>query len=332
MNSPTLRVGFFGLGLMGTRMAEAMREHHGFAITAGLDQDPGRTRTWCAKYGARPAESLEDLLGDESVDLLYIATPPSAHIAATRQALQCGKAVWLEKPLASDWDQAQELMADWRSGAFGAARAWMHFPFATMPGLASLRRRMAAGDLGQAQRVEISFQFSQWPRTWHHAGPWLAGPREGGFTREVASHFLYLTQTLCGPLQCWQSDVRRADDGTEAHLFATLDAGGVPVSITAGVAGGAPDHNRWTWFGERGAWRVEDWNQVMVGSPEGWQPYAAQPGESAGLSGSLDALRETWLSQNGEAVAHPGPLATLEDGWQVMQAVETMLHFEGEPN
>lgn len=324
MEMQVLRVGVVGLGLMGTRMARAMAGHDGFQVVRGLDQRREDTERWCSEWEAEPAESWEALLADSEVDLVYIATPPDQHIEATREALLRGKAVWLEKPLAADVESARGLMEDLRAGRLGAARAWMHFPLATLPGLARMRRKLADGTLGAVQRIEILLQFSQWPRTWHHAGPWLAGAAQGGFTREVASHFLYLTQTLCGPLRVVHSQGQRGAAGTESQLVGTLEASGVPVVLTGGVAGGAPDHNRWTLFAERGAVRVEDWSQVSWANAEGWQLYEPAADETAGIAASLDALLAAWHAPHG---SEPVPLATLEDGWQVLQAAEALLEF-----
>ncbi|MCB9907494.1 MAG: Gfo/Idh/MocA family oxidoreductase [Planctomycetes bacterium] len=312
-------VGIVGLGLMGTRMAGALAQHDRFQVRAGFDADAGLSRSWCDEQGARVAASARALIEDERVDLVYIATPPASHVALALHALACHKPVLVEKPLAVDLAEAQELT---RAVQASRGRLWMHFPFATLPGLVQAQADLGTTRMGAAQRVEIVLQFSQWPRTWHHAGPWLAGPTEGGFCREVLSHFVYLTQTLLGPLVCTHKDVAWGPEGTETRVNAQFLAGDVPVALMAGVAGGAPDNNRWTLFGEQRSLRVEDWSQVSWGDDQGWHSEQAQLGRGAGLGPFLDQLSR---ALDGDSHVLPDAQA----GYHVMRTVESLLAREG---
>jgi hypothetical protein len=96
-------IGFIGLGIMGERMLRTMREHPHFAVAAAWDPDAAAAARLAAiDASARFARDAGDVAGDDKVDCLYIASPPSTHLAYADLAFDHGKAVFAEKPLAVD--------------------------------------------------------------------------------------------------------------------------------------------------------------------------------------------------------------------------------------
>src|SRR4030081_1071930 len=106
--SGPLRVGIAGAGHFGRyhalKVAAAERAH-----LAGIyDPDTERAKTVGWEAGA-PDRSFEALLAD--IDALIIAAPAEAHHGLASTALRAGKHVLVEKPIASDLTQADELAA-----------------------------------------------------------------------------------------------------------------------------------------------------------------------------------------------------------------------------
>ncbi|MEM7247649.1 MAG: gfo/Idh/MocA family oxidoreductase, partial [Acidobacteriota bacterium] len=195
----------------------------------------------------------------------------------------------------------------------------MNFPLATLPGLARGERERCEGPPGAPPRVELVLPISQGPRSLHDAGPWLAGRDEGGFVREVFSHFAELTQRYLGPLELVQARVEHDDpERTETRVEASFRAGEVPVSLLGGVGGAAPDFNRWTLFAEERSYRVEDWSQVSWSDGSSWEAMPLQPDESPGLDAQLDQLAALLRGE-------PSLLPTLRDGLTVQRAIEAVL-------
>ena len=308
----TFQVGILGLGLMGTRMARALETSPHFSIARAFDADPKANEHFQSEFHCAIQGSAAELIEKAGLDLVYIATPPSSHLGFLRAAFQKGLPALVEKPLATDLDGARKLCAENPD-----APAWVHFPFATLKGLETIENNLSTGAAGQPLRVEIQLQFSQWPRTWHHAGPWLAGPQEGGFLREVFSHFAYLTQRVLGPLSLQSKSVVLGGQGTETHAQASLEGAGIPVHLTAGVAGGAPDHNLWTLFCENQSFRVEDWSQVSWSDGGSWQPMPTTQ-VASGMPGFLSELA---MALEGKG----NRLPNLQSGIGVMEAVEGIL-------
>ena len=158
----------------------------------------------------------------------------------------------------------------------------VNFPFASSPGVAALQRWIAEGAVGTPQRLTIAVEFARWPRPWQaDAARWLDARAEGGFTREVVSHFLFLSRRLLGPLRQLQAQALFPEPGrSERAVDATLRAGAVPVVLRGRVGETAlDDHNTWTLEGEAGTIRLSDWAITERRQPDGtWLQGRRQPG------------------------------------------------------
>jgi hypothetical protein len=193
--APTARapwgIGLIGLGVMGRRMAQALQAHPGFRIVAGFDpaaaEVPGVPRLGSPEAVARYPE----------VQCVYIATPPALHLADVERVAAAGKAVFCEKPLAASVTEAEACCAAIRAAGVAAG---VNFPFSTSFAARRIQQLVAEGALGEVQSARLTLRFARWPRPWQvDAAGWLAGPQQGGFTREVGSHFLFLAGRLFGP-------------------------------------------------------------------------------------------------------------------------------------
>jgi predicted dehydrogenase len=311
------RVGVIGLGLMGRRMLGTIAAHESFAAVAGFDTDAAQTRAVAASHGLQACASAEALLDRKDLDLVYVATPPASHVALGLAALDRGLPLFLEKPLAADVGRATRFVEAADQKRTPAA---MNFPFASLAGLPRILAELGDGTAGTVHRVEILLHFGCWPRSWHHAGPWLQGRDEGGFLREVFSHFAYLTQRALGELSVVDARVEWTDEDatqSETRVAAELLAGGVPVSLIGGVGGAAPDFNRWTLHARERSYRVEDWSRVSFADATGWQELGPDPGEAHGAGGQLDAVAAMLAGD-------PHSLPSLADGLGVLRVVEAM--------
>jgi predicted dehydrogenase len=253
-------------------------------------------------------------------ECVYIASPPASHLAHARAALAEGKAVFCEKPLSNDVMDARSFVD--QAGDRGA----VNFPFASSPAAAAIRNWMDEDVVGTPHRVAIEVGFAAWPRPWQaDAASWLDRPVQGGFTREVVSHFLFLARRLVGPLHKLKGQAFFPADGrSERRIEATLQAGEVPVTL-AGAVGetSKDDHNVWMLEGDRGAVRLRDWSIAERLMPDGsWQPAPdALPNDKA---------RPIALKRQLEGVVNltrdkPHHLATLREALDVQEIVESIV-------
>jgi predicted dehydrogenase len=109
--TPPLRVGVVGCGVISDRYAENSAHFSTFDVVACSDLDRAAAERLAAKFRLAAA-SIDELLVDPQVDVVLNLTPPQAHVAVTRGALEAGKHVYSEKPLATTVDDACELVAE----------------------------------------------------------------------------------------------------------------------------------------------------------------------------------------------------------------------------
>jgi predicted dehydrogenase len=84
--------------------------HGRLRVAGAFDTDPDRMKKFSAYHGVRAYDSYQDLLGDDRVDIVVNLTNPRSHFAVSKAALEAGKHVYSEKPLALDLKEAEELV------------------------------------------------------------------------------------------------------------------------------------------------------------------------------------------------------------------------------
>lgn len=313
-----IALGIVGFGIMGERLLRAALEHGTESVTVAGVWDPAPS---AAGRLAGLAPGVPMLASAEAViaacDCLYIAAPPAAHLPLAEAALGAGRAVFVEKPLATDLAAARRFVG--RAEAAGA-RAAVNFPMASSPAVAQLSAWRQALT---PEALAIAVDFATWPRGWQKdAAGWLSRRAEGGFTREVVSHFLFLTRRQLGPLAL--VDARAAfpgGDTAETAIEARLTAGGVPVTLRGGVGTtDREDSNSWTL---NDSIRLRDWSLAERRGADGrWaQAPDALPNERMRplvLKGQLAGVA---AMTRGEA----HHLATLREALEVQEIVEAIL-------
>ena len=106
------RIGVVGLGYWGPNLIRNLNDLEEADLRWICDLDQARLDTFVRRYPAvRGTRSFEDLLADPELDAVVIATPVSTHYPLALAALDAGKHVFIEKPLAASVAQAEELAA-----------------------------------------------------------------------------------------------------------------------------------------------------------------------------------------------------------------------------
>ncbi len=104
-----MKVAFIGCGYVADYYITTLRNHPQLELSLVWDRDPARLAAFCTFWGLRPARSLEAVLRDRSIELVINLTNPSSHYEVSLAALEAGKHVYSEKPLAMKLTQAKEL-------------------------------------------------------------------------------------------------------------------------------------------------------------------------------------------------------------------------------
>jgi predicted dehydrogenase len=322
-----IRFATIGFGIMGERLLRAALAHDPQTLVVAGAWDPS------AEANARLAKELPQVKAFASLaellahcDCVHIASPPLFHLQQLEQTVAAGVVALCEKPLAVDVAAAQASLARVRAKG---GRAAVNFPFTSSFGVDQLTDWRAAGVVGVPTKLDIDVAFAAWPRPWQMAAAsWLSKRADGGFTREVISHFLFLTLRQLGPIALKSASAHYpAADVAETSVAAVLEAGGIPVALTGNVGTtDKPDHNTWALHGSAGAIRLKDWAVAERLGVDGAWTAAATPR-------SNEEMRPLVLKRQLDKLValtrgEPQDLATVDEALTVQTLVEAILHAE----
>jgi predicted dehydrogenase len=106
-----IRIGVIGYGYWGPNLVRNFYESPGAQVASVSDLRPDRLAVLSSRYPTiKTTQNFRELIEDPTIDAVAIATPVSTHYDLALRALQEGKHVLVEKPLASNTDQVQHLI------------------------------------------------------------------------------------------------------------------------------------------------------------------------------------------------------------------------------
>jgi predicted dehydrogenase len=111
MDDGLIRLGVIGCGGFGLFALQQFTQVHGIKLAAMAGTHRPAALAAAARFGVENIDDLDELLKRDDVDMVYIATPPFLHHPQAMAALEAGKHVIVEKPLALTAGQAAELIA-----------------------------------------------------------------------------------------------------------------------------------------------------------------------------------------------------------------------------
>lgn len=224
-------LGIIGTARIARRFARANVESNCISVDAVASRDEVRAASFAHDEGiSRSYSSYEALLADRRIDIVYVALPNALHAKWTCLALEAGKHVICEKPLAA-------TESDARACYDTARRVGKHllegFPYLAQPLFARLMDLLASGELGRLRIIQASFGF---PLADAHDIRWQPA-LGGGALLDVGVYLISLTRVLTGerPAQIasW-SDI--GSTGVDCTTFATMIfPGGVVAQIACSL-------------------------------------------------------------------------------------------------
>jgi len=314
------KVGIIGLGGMGQKMLSDMAVHSQFNAAFGWDPS---SESCAEAKSAFPdlviANNPEDIIADTNIDVLYIASPPNSHRGYFLSAIDLGLAVYCEKPFGVDVSESEDLVR--RIEAANLPNI-INFNHGNARGSTHIEEQLASGAMGDAVGVDIVIHLSEWPREFQKSAAWLGRREQGGFTREMLSHWLYLTRRLLGDGVISRAHIIYPDDGisAETHLTAELDFGGVPVFIRGATAGVGPVGTEYTLWGSKKSFRLHSGGRISSSDGGPWHK------EFTDIPNIGDQDRQRTL--DGVAACLKGEvnkMPTATDGFAVQKLVEGLL-------
>lgn len=346
-----------GTGMIG-------RIHARSVVAAGADlagivgSTPGRGEEIGREWGVPSFGSLEDVLADDSIEIVHVCTPNSLHVRQASAVIASGKHVICEKPLAVTADEAAGLAA---AADEAGVVATVPFVYRYHPLVREIRARRIAGEFGRCQLVHGSYL-----QDWLLSGDsysWRVDPTLGGASRafaDIGSHWCDLVEWVTGvefdqvlgklqtthatrrvPLSGFGAEERQPVDTEDvATVLLQSDQGVLASTVISQVS---PGRKNRLWFELDGSkasavfdqenpesvWLGgQDESRVLVrdpgsGSAEQRRLSVLPAGHPQGYAQCFDAfVRDTYAAIGG---AVPEGLPTFSDGLRSARIVEAVL-------
>jgi len=317
-------VGIIGMGIMGRNMLASMVEHDRFRVVCGWDPSAQATASAQEQQpGLSILQGPEAVISHEEVDLVYIAAPPLNHKEYTLKTIAAQKSAYCEKPLGVDIAESRHLLA--AVGDSGVANI-INFNLATALSATMVKEQLDAGRLGPVAGITINLHVSQWPRAFQVSAGWLEGRAQGGYCREVFSHWIYFTRRLLGHGTLKHTNIHFPAESTSCETFvqAELDFGGVPVYLSGITGGAGPVGVEYTLWAEKKSFRLSSGGSFQSSVGSDWSDAPIPPQEKArkDILRGLDAVVRVL---EGDQRAMPN----MADGLAVQELVEGILSGGG---
>ncbi len=246
MSTRPLRVAMVGHAFMGKAHSHAWRTAPRFfdlplrpemAVVVGRDAD--RAAAAAADLGwAASATDWREVITREDVDLVDICTPGDSHAEIAIAALEAGKHVLCEKPLANSVAEAQAMTAAATRAAERGVFAMVGFTYRRVPAIALARQLVAEGRIGTVRHVRAAY-LQDWiadpqaPMSWR-----LEADKAGsGALGDIGAHVVDLTQHITGEVVTGVSAAletfvkERPLAGSTSSLSGTAGAGTGTVTV-----------------------------------------------------------------------------------------------------
>ena len=196
-----LKWGFIGCGeVCEKKSGPAFSEVPGSEVVAVMSRTAEKARSYASRHGvARWYTDAQELIDDDEVNAVYVATPPSSHATYAIMAMRAGKPVYVEKPLASTYEDCARVnhVSEQTGVPCFVAYYRRHLPY-----FLRVKEIVEQGTIGRVQNVQIRFAWP--PRELDYSTPetlpWRLQPdiAGGGYFYDLAPHQLDLLQWMFG--------------------------------------------------------------------------------------------------------------------------------------
>lgn len=242
-----LNWGFIGCGeVTEKKSGPAFNEVIGSKVAAVMSRNSDKAHSYAERHHIRKwYTDPQELIDDADVNAIYIATPPSSHATFAIMAMRAGKPVYVEKPLASNYDDCTRIN---RISEQTGVPCFVAYYRRYLPYFKKVKEILSDGTIGSIINVQI--RFSCPPRDLdYNSGkslPWRLQPdiAGGGYFYDLAPHQLDILQELFGVIT--EAEGMCANRG---GLYPTEDS----ISACFKFENGLPGSGSWCFVGHKSA-------------------------------------------------------------------------------
>ncbi len=198
-----IRWGFIGCGSVTEKKSgPAFNKVEGSEIVAVMRRDKEKARDYAARHDIKKwYDNASDLINDNDVNAVYIATPPGSHYEYAVAAMKAGKPVYIEKPMAASYEECVEIN---KVSEETGVPCFVAYYRRTLPYFLKVKQLIDDGKLGEISTVQISFAIPPYATDYNRDNlPWrvkkeIAG---AGYFYDLASHQLDLLDFIFGEIE-----------------------------------------------------------------------------------------------------------------------------------
>ena len=235
----------------------------------------------------RAYDHLEEMVADPAVEMVYVASLNIAHVEATRIALEAGKPVLCEKPMAMTAGEAEGLADLARErGVFLMEGLWTRH----LPAVQAVRALVVAGAIGEVRSVEATLHAD---RAYDPRSRLFDPAQGGGALHDLGVYPLSLAIQYTGAPDAVAGRWWRAESGVDGRAEVEFHGNGVDARVSCGFDGEA---NGATIRGTGGTLVLDSTLHVTCVTQ-----YGANV-EVPSMEGVVGRLRGWWASSSGDAV------------------------------
>lgn len=198
-----VRWGMIGCGdVAEVKSGPAFYKTPGSKLVAVMRRNAEKAEDYARRHEVpRWYSDADQLINDPEVNAVYIATPPGSHCEYTLRAAAAGKPVYVEKPMALNYEQCKQMIAACEKAGVPLFVAYYR---RTLPNHLKVKELVDSGAIGDVRSVNIRLY---WPTEWHSRFsdgelPWRVDPEiaGGGYFFDLASHQLDFLDFVFGPI------------------------------------------------------------------------------------------------------------------------------------
>lgn len=189
------RVGIIGLGVISRAYLDTFARCSDIAVAVVADLDHSRAEATAATIPGSRAATVEDLLASRDLDVVLNLTVPVAHAEVSLQAVDHGKPVYGEKPLAITLEDGRRVITAARAGGVWVGSA----PDTVLgTGVQTARAAIETGTVGTPTSAQATF-VSEGPEGWH-PNPFFYYQPGGGPMLDMGPYYISALIHLLGPV------------------------------------------------------------------------------------------------------------------------------------
>ena len=242
-----LKWGFIGCGdVVERKSGPAFQMVEGSQVVAVMSRRIEKARSYAERHAIkRWYDDAQKLIDDPEVNAVYVATPPSSHATYAIMAMKAGKPVYVEKPLASTYDDCARV--NYISEQTGVP-CFVAYYRRYLPYFQRVKDIIDAGVVGKVVNVQVRFAMPPRPLDYAHPErlPWRLQPdiSGGGYFYDLAPHQIDLLQHYFGIIT-----EARGICSNRGHLYSAEDS----VSAVFRFESGLPGSGSWCFVGHESA-------------------------------------------------------------------------------